>query len=184
MKTTLKKLSIAAAGVIILTLGVGKAGQAAVINFDSLSPGEIVDNQYLDQGVDFNGTPSVLTVGAGLDPAYPPVSGNNLTYNYPSNAIRIDAVGSAWESVGAYITGIQKISLTAYNADNRVLGTTSTGGSNFINSGTGLPPNIFLKIVASEITYVKFRTEDELSSNSFTLDNFTFQSKPIACPAS
>lgn len=183
MKTTLKKLSIAAVGVIILTLGVGKAGKAAVINFDSLSPGEIVDNQYLEQGVDFNGTSSVLTAGAGLDPAYPPVSGNNLTYNYPSNAIRINAVGSVWESVGAYITGIQKISLTAYDADNRVLGTTSTEGSNFLNSGTGLPPNIFLKIVASDIAYVKFMTDDELSGNSFTLDNFTFQPKLTVCPA-
>lgn len=182
MTTTFKNLSIAAVGAILLALGVGKAGLAAVITFDTLSAGEIVDNQYLDMGIDFNGNPSVLTAGGGLAPAYPPVSGNNLSYNYPSDAIRVDAVGSSWESAGAYVTGIQKVTLTAYDANNRVLGTTSTSGSNYLNSGTGLPPNIFLRIIASDIAYVKFMAEKQLGVNSFTLDDFTFEPKLVACP--
>lgn len=181
--TTLKKLSIAAAGAVLLALGVGKATPAAVITFDTLSPGEIVDNQYLDLGVDFNGNSSILTAGEGLDPSYPPLSGNNLIYNYPSDAIRIDAVGSFWDSAGAYITGIQKVKLTAYDSNNRILGTTSTGGSNYLNSGTGIAPNFFLSIIASDIAYVKFMAEDEFSGNSFTLDDFTFKPQIAACPA-
>jgi hypothetical protein len=175
-------MSIIPAGAIMLTLGLGKTGQAAVINFDSLSPGEIVDNQFLNLGVDFNGTPSVLTLGDGLDPTYPPVSGNNLVYNYPSNLISVNAVGSTWDSVGAYITGIGQITLTAYDAENRVIGTTSTSGSNYLNADTGLAPNIFLKVASSNIAYVRFMAENGLSDNSFTLDNFTFEPSPAYCP--
>lgn len=182
MTTTFKNLAIAAAGAIMLTLAISQTGQAAVINFDALSPGEVVDNQFLDLGVDFNGTPSVLTQRENLDPTYPPVSGNNLVYNYPSNLISVNAVGSTWDSVGAYITGIGQITLTAYDADNRVLGKTSTGGSNYLNAGTGLSPNIFLKVATSNIAYVKFMAESELGQNTFTLDDFTFEQSPAYCP--
>lgn len=182
MTTTLKKLSIAAAGAILLTLGVGKAAQAAVINFDSLSTGETVDDQFLDLGVDFNGSATVLTQGNGLNPAYPAYSPNNVVYNFPPTTIRIDAVGSLWQNVGAYITGSENITLTAYNSDNTVLGTASTGGSNFLDADTGLFPNIFLNIVAPNIAYVKFTDAGGDMGNSFTLDNFSFDKVDAFCP--
>lgn len=181
MTSTFKNLAIAAAGAIMLTLGISKSAEAAVITFDSLSPGEIVDNQFLDLGVDFNSTSAILTVG-DLDPTYPPVSGNNVAYNYLSSDLTVNAVGSTWDSVGAYITGIGQITLTAYDADNRVLGTTSTSGSNYLNAGTGLSPNIFLKVATSNIAYVKFMAASEIGANSFTLDNFTFEPTPAYCP--
>ena len=183
MTSTFKNLAIAAVGTIMLTLGISKLAEAAVITFDSLSPGEIVDNQFLDLGVDFNGTSAILSLETGLDPTYPPVSGNNVAYNYVSNALSVNAVGSTWDSVGAYITGIGQITLTAYDADNRVLGTTSTSGSNYLNADTGLSPNIFLKVATSNIAYVKFMAEPGFGANSFTLDNFSFETSPVSCPA-
>lgn len=182
MKTTLKKLSLAAAGAILLTLGVGRAAQAAVINFDSLSTGDMVDNQFLDLGVDFNGTATVLTAGNGLNPAYPAFSPNNIVYNFPPSTIRIDAVNSLWQNVGAYITGSENITLTAYSSENTVLGMMSTGGSNFLDAETGLLPNIFLNITAPNIAYVKFTNMGDQVGNSFTLDNFTFEPVPEFCP--
>lgn len=182
MTTTFKNLAIAAAGAIMLTLGIGKSAEAAVITFDSLSPGEVLDNQFLDMGVDFNGTSAILTLGEGLDPTYPPFSGNNIAYNFASSAINVNAVGSTWDSVGAYITGIGQITLTAYDAENRVLGMTSTSGSNYLNADTGLSPNIFLKVATSNIAYVKFMAESELGANTFTLDNFSFQQSAVYCP--
>lgn len=182
MNATLKKLSLAAAGAIILALGVGKAGEAAVITFDSLSAGDIVDNQFLDVGVDFNGTAGVLTQGQGLNPQYPPVSISNVVYNSLPGIIRVDAVGSLWQSVGAYITGNTNVILTAYSSDNIVLGTTSTGGSNYIGANTGLLPNIFLKTAVPNIAYVQFMDENESMGNSFTLDNFMFEKAEVSCP--
>lgn len=182
MTNTFKNLAIAAAGAIMLTLGIGKSAEAAIINFDTLSPGEILDNQFLDLGVDFNSTSAILTLGEGLDPTYPPFSGNNIAYNYASNMININAVGSTWDSVGAYITGIGKVSLTAYDADHRVLGSTTTSGSNYLNANTGLSPNIFLKVATSNIAYVRFMAESELGENTFTLDNFSFEPSALYCP--
>jgi hypothetical protein len=181
MTTTLQNLSLAAVGALMLTFGIGKTAEAAVINFDNLHSGEIVDNQYLDLGVDFNGSPSVLTQGDGLDPNFPPVSGNNLVYNYPFDAITVNAVNSAWDNVGGYVTSGFGVTLTAYDANNRVLGMASTSGSNVLNSTTGLSPNIFLKVVASNIAYVKFMAQDGAGGNSFTLDDFTFERDPAYC---
>lgn len=181
MTKTFQNLSIAAVSALMLALGIAKTGLAAVINFDNLQNGEIVDNQYLDLGVDFNSSPAVLILGDGLDPTFPPRSGNNLIYNYSSNVIKVDAINSVWDSVGAYVTGREGVTLMAYDADNRVLGMASTGGANYLNADTGLSPNIFLKVVASNIAYVKFRAQGEFSTNSFTLDNFTFDPDPAHC---
>lgn len=183
MTTTLKNLSIAVAGAILLTLGVGRGGQAAVITFDSLSTGETVDHQFLDLGVDFNATATILTAGNGLNPVYPAFSPNNVVYNFPTSDIRIDSVGSLWQNVGAYITGTESITLTAYGSDNTILGTASTGGSNYLNAGSGLLPNIFLSIFAPNIAYVKFSDTNGEIGNSFTLDNFTFEKINEFCPA-
>lgn len=182
MNNTFQNFSIAALSSLMLALGIAKTGQAAVINFDNLHTGEIVDNQYLDLGVDFNSAPAVLTLGDGLDPTFPPLSGNNLIFNYASDAIRVNAVNSVWDSVGAYVTGREEVTLTAFDANNQVLGMVSTGGANYLNAKTGLSPNIFLKVVATNISYVKFMAQSENSSNSFTLDNFTFEPDPAYCP--
>jgi len=177
----IKNLSIAAVGTVFLTLGAGKAAQAAVINFDSLSPAEVVDNQYVDVGVDFNGNASVLSIGAGLNEAsFPPASGRNVVYNDPvltsSSDIRVDAVGLLWQSVGAYITGNDSVTLTAYTSDDSIVGTASTGGANYVGATTGLLPNIFLSITAPDIAYVTFT--DEKTGNSYTLDDFTYEAVP------
>lgn len=182
MINNLQNLSLVAVGAVMLAFGVGKTAQAAVITFDNLHTGEIVDNQYLDLGVDFNGSPSVLTSGESLDPNFPPMSGNNLVYNYPFDTITVNAVNSAWDNVGAYVTGGYSVTLTAYDANNRVLGMASTGGNNVLNANTGLLPNIFLKVVASNIAYVKFMAQDGVNGNSFTLDDFTFDPDPAYCP--
>ncbi|MCF2151134.1 hypothetical protein IQ276_032860 [Desmonostoc muscorum LEGE 12446] len=173
----IKNLSITLAGLSLMTIGTALASApaalAAVIDFDSLSDFEIVDDQFLSLGADFNGTASILQLGSTLNPDFPPVSGNNIIYDNPSlgsGTIRIDAVDSFWSSVGGFVTGNTNVTLTAYNASNSILGTASTGGANFDGAGTGLLPNIFLSITYPDISYVTF----EDSGNTYTIDNFTF----------
>ncbi|MBD2517370.1 hypothetical protein H6G93_20785 [Nostoc sp. FACHB-973] len=141
----IKNLSITLAGLSLMTIGTALASApaalAAVIDFDSLSDFEIVDDQFLSLGADFNGTASILQLGSSLSPDFPPVSGNNIIYDNPSlgsGIIRIDAVDSFWSSVGGFVTGNTNVTLTAYNASNSILGTASTGGANFDGAGTGL----------------------------------------------
>ncbi|MBW4677658.1 MAG: hypothetical protein KME52_27765 [Desmonostoc geniculatum HA4340-LM1] len=173
----IKNLSMTVAGLSLMTIGTALASApaalAAVIDFDSLSDFEIVDNQFLSLGADFNGTASILQLGSSLNAQFPPVSGNNVIYDNPSlgsGIIRIDAIDSFWSSVGGFVTGNTNVTLTAYNASNSILGTASTGGANFDGAGTGLLPNIFLSITSPDISYVTF----EDSGNTYTIDNFTF----------
>jgi hypothetical protein len=145
-----------------------------VIDFESLAELEIVDNQFLGLGADFNGSTSVLSSGGLLNPLFPPYSGDKVIYDDPSlgiGIIRIDAVGPLWCMAGGYVTGNSNVTLTAYASDSSVLGTDSTGGANYIGAGTGLLPNIFLSVSAPNIAYVEFSD----GGNSYTVDNFTFQ---------
>lgn len=184
--TNIKNLSITLAGLSLITVGTALASApaalAAVIDFDSLSDGEIVDDQFLSLGADFNGTASILQLGTSLSSAFPPVSLPNVIYDDPSlssGTIRIDAIGDLWSSVGGFVTGNTNVTLTAYNASNSILGTALTGGANFVGAGTGLLPNIFLSITSPDIAYVTF----EDSGNTYTVDNFTFTNQSVPEPS-
>jgi len=92
---------------------------------------------------------------------------------FPSNNIRIDAVGPEWLMAGGYVTGTDSVTLTAYNSSDILLGAVSTIGANTVGYGT---PNIFLNVSAPNIAYVEFSI---LSGNTFTVDDFTFNPVPI-----
>ncbi|UCC99671.1 MAG: hypothetical protein JSW66_07250 [Phycisphaerales bacterium] len=176
MKKTITVLAMAAC--LGLT-GVAQAGPT-VIDFESLADLEIVDDQFLGLGADFNATASILRAGTSLNEAsFPPNSGSNVIYDDPAlgtGIIRVDAVGALWAMAGGYVTGNTNITLTAYASDSSVLGTASTSGANYIGAGTGLLPNIFLSVTAPGIAYVQFSD----NGNSYVVDDFTLQ--PIPAP--
>jgi len=177
---TRKSLSMAMTGAVFIALGTGGAAQAVVIDFETLPPDfAIVDNQFLELGVDFNGLASTATLGSFLNPSFPPFSGDTVIFDDPSlssGTLRMDSVGSLWSMVGGYVTGNRNVTLTAFASDNSILGTSSTGGPNFVGAGTGLLPNIFLSVTAANIAYVTFQDE----GNTYTIDDFTFT--PISVP--
>ena len=155
--------------VLILSTGSVHANMT-VINFDSLAPGTIVDNQFSSLGADFNGD---ATVVGSLTGSFPSHSGSEVIFNFPSNNIRIDAVGPEWLMAGGYVTGTDSVTLTAYNSSDILLGAVSTIGANTVGYGT---PNIFLNVSAPNIAYVEFSI---LSGNTFTVDDFTFNPVPV-----
>ena len=71
--------------------------------------------------------------------------------------------------MGGYITGNTAITLTAYNSNNNVPGSQSTPAANYLGSGTGYLPNIYLSVSAPNIAYVTFHD----TGDSFTLDDFS-----------
>jgi len=153
------------------------AAPTIVIDFESLADGEIVYDQFLGLGVIFGANVSVLQDGTSLNPDFPPHSGINVIYDDPAlgpGAFRMIAVGPLWAMAGGYVTGNTDVTMTAYALDHSVLGTTSTGGANYIGAGTGLLPNIFLSITAPGIFYVVFSD----TGNSFIVDDFTLQAIP------
>jgi len=168
--------------VIGLTLLSGSQAWAGItaIDFESLASQEVVDDQFLGLGADFNASARVLSLSEGtLDPDYPPYSGDKVISDNPlsgTGIIRIDAIGSLWSMAGAYVTGSASVTLTAYACDSSVLGNASTGGANRISDRTGLPPNIFLSVNAPNIAYVEFSD----TGNEYTVDGVRYQ--PIPAP--
>lgn len=168
--------------VIGLTLVSGSQALAGitVIDFESLASHEVVDDQFLGLGADFNASAGALSLSKGtLDPDYPPYSGDKLISDAPfsgTGIIRIDAVGSPWSMAGGYVTGSASVTLTAYASDSSVLGTASTGGANRVSDLAGLLPNIFLSVSAPNIAHVEFSD----TGNEYTVDDFSYQ--PIPAP--
>ena len=169
--------------ICVVGLVLMNAGQAAanitIIDFESLADHEVVDDQFLGLGADFNGATSVLRLGSSLNPNFPPYSGANVIFDDPalgSGTVRIDAAGLPWSMAGGYVTGNTNVTLTAYASDSSVLGTASTGAANHVGAGTGLLPNIFLSVSATNISYVEFTD----TGNTYTVDDFTF--RPIPAP--
>jgi hypothetical protein len=143
------------------------------INFDNLSENTLVNKKYDSMGADFTGA-TVITKGSRLSAAYPPHSGNNVVDDR-TGPIQVNAAaGTSWTEVGGYITGNHKIVMTAYQANGTVVGTASTGGANYVGTGTGLKPNIALDIKGSNIAYVKI-VGNATGGADFTLDDFYFQ---------
>jgi hypothetical protein len=185
MKGTLAKLSVTAglATATLLSFS-GSSVQAAtfVVDFDSLSFGEVVDDQFLGLGVDFQGTASVLTIGSGLNEPYPPKSLSNVIYDDPQlgGIIRASSVGGFWSRVGAFVTGLQPVQLRAFDINGVLLGEATTPGPNY--TGSGLEPNIFLEVTAQNIAYVNLFGTTFETGNSFTVDDFTFDTDTTAIP--
>jgi len=154
----------------ILIMAAGSAHAEIIIDFDSLTHFDLVDNQFSELGADFNSDATVLDY---LSSSTPPHSGSKVIFNFPSNDIRVDAIGSEWLMAGGYVTGSANVILTAYDYSNTLLGSDSTGGANIVGFGT---PNIFLNISASNIAYVIFSID---TGNTFNIDDFTFVPVPV-----
>jgi hypothetical protein len=167
--------SVLAVVVCVVAISAQTTRAAVVIDFDSHPEGVDLSTEYSGLGASFSGA-EIVTQGSNLSSLYPPVSGTNVVFNYlNSGVIRVDSVGPDWSSAGGYITGNVSITLTAFASDNSVLGAVATGGANYIGAGS---PNIFLSVAAPNISYVTFSDH----SNTFTLDNFTFQPNAAGVP--
>lgn len=122
------------------------------IGFDDLANGIELGGQYSSLGVDFS---TAIVWSDIIHPVFPAHSAPNVAVDISSGIsnnqeLTATAVGETWSDIGAYVTGFSAVTLTANAADNSVLGTMSTEGSNL---GT---PNEWLEVSASNIAYATF----------------------------
>ncbi len=170
------------AGTVMVLIWAGSGG-ATLIDFESLADLEVVDNQFVTIGADFNASAMALASGVSLNELeFPPHSGSKLVTNdlgVSAGTLTVTAVGPLWTAVGGYVTGPSSVTLTAYGSGGIALGTDATGGANYVTAGTGLLPNIFLHVTSPGIAYVVLGA----SGDSYTLDDFTFSTgSPVPAP--
>lgn len=156
--------------VAVLGLALPLSSEALVINFDALSDGAVVTNQF--SGLTFSNT-TALTAGLSLNELeFPPRSGTNVVLD-TGGAISI-LFGTPETSVGGYFTYLQPITMTAFDASNAVLGSvTSAFTSNLALSGDlGSSPNEFLSLVSAG-GIARVTIAGGVGGFSFTLDDLT-----------
>jgi hypothetical protein len=155
------------------------------IDFEDLSDLISVDSHYTYIGVSFTGA-TILSQGGSLNYLhFPPRSGVNVIYDDPNNGgvITVEFNNGLTGNVtraGGYITGNTNITMTAYDANDNVLGSVETGGPNFDPGDEDFdpppiaPPNMLLEIISTDsIATVKFSD----TGNTFTVDDFFFESE-------
>lgn len=122
------------------------------IGFDDLSNGTELGGVYSSLGIDFS---NAIVWSDVIHPVFPAHSPPNVAVDIASGItneqeLTATSVGSPWSDIGAYVTGFSAVTLTAYAANNSVLASMSTAGSN-IDS-----PNEWLEVSAANIAYATF----------------------------
>ncbi|HCO94497.1 MAG TPA: hypothetical protein DIU00_11190 [Phycisphaerales bacterium] len=168
-------ITFCASAVLIIATGSANADMA-VIDFESLDIGTVVDDQFSYLGADFNGD---ATVTGSLSSSFPLLpESSKVIFNYPSyDLTRVDAVGPEWMMAGGHVTGTYTVTLTAYDSSDTPLITDSTGGDNTFNKDKPNTTNMLLSVSAPNIAYVKFSIIE--SGTTFTIDDFKFNPVPV-----
>jgi len=146
------------------------AAAPIVIDFDSLSDGEVVIAQFA--GLTFSDA-TALSAGLSLNEfEFPPRSGL-LVVSDTGGPMRID-FGLPVTDVGGYFTYAQPFVLRAFDSTNTLLGSVlSAFSSNAAVSGDlGSLPNEFLQLALPGMSYITMTGDP--AGGSFTLDDLTY----------
>lgn len=158
-------------GMASLVLGTPAFADLTVIDFDGLANFEVVDNQFLAQGVDFNATGRALINVSNQAPFSAPA----FLANVPdSDFIRADSVGAEWRIVSTYLVSPFQSDATFKAFDSS---DTEIGSFNVPNTGSTWTLFTFdANVLGSPIDYVIFAN----GGNDIAFDDFGIE--PIPAP--
>jgi hypothetical protein len=136
------------------------------LNFDDLKCFEIVERQYESWGVVFHNSLAIQP----SNPAFPTDSGMTVLMGSPKSGFLEVTFLRPVNWVSAVVTSSQRLILTAYDRNHKILAQTALAAANLANSDSAIPPNTLLSITTNDIHSVTFSAFD----GQFTLDNFRF----------
>lgn len=146
-----------------------------VFDFEGFAPDEVLNGQYGDRGVVISSAsvvdntrinPDLAEPRSGVGMAFSCVffdECNTVGMSFPEGAI----------AAGAYVTGMDAVTLTCYDAADNALGSASTPGRNTKGNPAGLPLHILLEVEARGIARCEFT-----SANLFLLDDLQVTPEP------
>ncbi|BAZ17227.1 hypothetical protein NIES4071_91050 [Calothrix sp. NIES-4071] len=136
------------------------------LNLETLKCFEVVERQYEDLGVIFSNCIAIQP----SNPAFPSHSGAVVLMGAPKGGFLEVAFVRPVNIVKALVTSSQRLLLSAYNRERKIVAQEVLPVGNLANSDSALPPNKQLKVKAEEISSITFCAFD----GQFTLDNFSF----------
>jgi hypothetical protein len=147
------------------------AGKVAIpkctlLNLEDLKCFEAVEYQYEQHGVIFNNGIAIQP----SNPAFPTHSGLVVLMAAPKSGFLEAKFLRPVSFVSSFVTSSQRLVLSAYNREHKLLTQTILPEPNLANSDSPLPPNIILSVSASDIYRITFCTTD----GQFTIDDFSF----------
>ncbi len=171
MKNEAKRFLVSLGCVVALSATTASAG-LVTINFDSFSHLEFVDDQFLADGIDFNGSLQVFTSSVA-------VSGTKEALGPPfgPTPTRIDSVGNNFTTFGAWFRGDgpgDVITITAFDMSDMIIGTTSIS-----TPPSGLS-HAFLSIDTADTSGQSFAyVQITINAIGYALDDLQFAVVPL-----
>ncbi|OKH40257.1 hypothetical protein NIES2101_35180 [Calothrix sp. HK-06] len=140
-------------------------GDCVCLNLETLKCFEVVENQYEEFGVIFNNCIAIQP----SNPAFPTENAIVLM-GAPKGGFLEVAFTRPVNIVKALVTSSQRLLLSAYNRERKIVAQAVLPVGNLANSDSTLLPNALMSVKASQIYSITFCAFD----GQFTVDNFSF----------
>lgn len=136
------------------------------LNLETLKCFEVVERQYEELGVIFNNCIAIQP----SNPAFPTDYGAVVLMGAPKGGFLEIAFARPVNMVKALVTSSQRLLMSAYNRERKIVAQAVLPVGNLANSDSTLLPNHLMSVKASQICSITFCAFD----GQFTVDNFSF----------
>lgn len=140
-------------------------GDCVCLNLETLKCFEVVEHQYEEFGVIFNNCIAIQP----SNPAFP-TDNAVVLMGAPKGGFLEVAFTRPVNIVKALVTSSQRLLLSAYNRERKIVAQAVLPAGNLANSDSTLLPNALMSVKASQIYSITFCAFD----GQFTVDNFSF----------
>jgi hypothetical protein len=135
------------------------------LNLETLKCFEVVEYQYEEEGAIFSNCIAIQP----SNPAFPTYLGSVVLMGAPKGGFLEVAFVNPVNAVNARVTSSQRLLMSAYNREQKIVAQAVLPVGNLANSDSVLPPNTLLSVKADSIHSVTFCAFD----GQFTLSNFS-----------
>jgi pimeloyl-ACP methyl ester carboxylesterase len=154
-----------------------------IIDFEGFPCHTTLLNHYGHLGVSFLGalTLNMDEPNCLNSEYYPPYSGTGVirdSHTIDGNVeVHFSPSAGMVHTVSARVTGMNNVTMTAYNRTGGVLDKVQTGGTNYVGADSGIPNNKLLRVNSPSVSIrmVVFRD----SGNTYTVDDLRFGSEVV-----
>jgi hypothetical protein len=140
-------------------------GDCVCLNLETLKFFEVVERQYEEFGVIFNNCIAIQP----SNPAFP-TDNAIVLMGAPKGGFLEVAFTRPVNIVKALVTSSQRLLMSAYNRERKIVAQAELPVGNLANSDSTLLPNALMSVKASQIYSITFCAFD----GQFTVDNFSF----------
>lgn len=120
------------------------------LDLEDLKCFDVVEHQFHHYGITFHNAIALQP----SNPAYPPRSGKTVLLGAPRSGWLEIAFSQPVSAFSCYVTSSQRLVLSAYNLQDKLVASASLAEPNLAGSDSSIPPNALLKLEESNISRI------------------------------